>query len=200
MSITLSKRWAIVLVASLAINLFLVGGIAAGLAMRGAAEPSATPAETASVRPNLRGLPSFSMPFAIRTLGPEVRPMAREIFRTRRPDFRKKRRAIGQANREAVRLLSAAEFDAAAFRKALGVVRVNGVGAQEANHESVVKPCRPTEPRATTAIRGGNPDPRGTPHRGAAQPAQKVRPRRQIASSRAMPLSGRKIYYEEFHR
>ena len=139
MSITLSKLWAIVLVASLAINLFLVGGIAARLAMRGAAEPSATPAETASVRPNLRGLPSFSMPFAIRTLGPEVRPVAREIFRTRRPDFRKKRRAIGQANREAVRLLSASEFDAAPFRKALEVVRVNGVRAQEANHESVVK-------------------------------------------------------------
>lgn len=134
MTIPLSKRWAFVLVASLAINLFLIGAVVAGLTMRGPGGPFRT------APPSLQGgLSSFSMPFAMRVLGPEVRPLARDTFRQHRRAFRSNREALIQGREQALRLLGAPNFKRTEFQTALDDLQRSEARARMAVYGSVAE-------------------------------------------------------------
>lgn len=134
MTLPLSKRWAGVLVASLAINLFLIGAVVAGLAMRDHGGPFRPPPPAFQ-----GGLSSFSMPFAIRALGDEVRPLARETFRKHRSEFRSNRQALAEGREQALRLLSSANYRQSSFREALNSLQQRETRARSAVYSSIVE-------------------------------------------------------------
>ncbi|MDA0239870.1 MAG: periplasmic heavy metal sensor [Proteobacteria bacterium] len=142
MTLTPTRRWSIILVGSLAVNIFLLGAIVAGMTLRGpggfaglfAASPPPPPRQVAAA-----GFESFSMPFAMISLGEDVRPVAREIFKGYRREFGQYRRALGQGRRVAVSALAQPEFDAAALEGALKELRSRDLLAREVVHRSIVE-------------------------------------------------------------
>ena len=164
MTLTPTRRWSIILVGSLAVNIFLLGAIVAGMTLRGpggfaglfaAAPPSdccrkpkatrkpgsptAWPFERPRRQVAAAGFESFSMPFAMISLGEDVRPVAREIFKGYRREFGQYRRALGQGRRVAVSALAQPEFDAAALEGALKELRSRDLLAREVVHRSIVE-------------------------------------------------------------
>lgn len=141
MTLTPTKRWSIILVGSLAVNIFLIGALIAGIALRGPGgiagmfgdPPSSPPPPRATA-----GFESFSMPFAMRSLGSEVRPLARETFRDHRREFIKNRKALSQGRRDAVQALGTAQFNPASLESALKELRARDLLAREVVHRSVV--------------------------------------------------------------
>lgn len=141
MTLTPTKKWSIILIGSLAVNIFLVGALVAGMTLRGPGgfaglfgDPPPPPPPRATA-----GFESFSLPFAMRSLGNEVRPIVRETFKKHRREFGQFRRALGQGRRNAVEALAKPEFDAKALDAALKELRSRDILAREVVHRSVVE-------------------------------------------------------------
>ncbi|MDP6257597.1 MAG: periplasmic heavy metal sensor [Rhodospirillales bacterium] len=107
-----SRRWAIIFFISLALNVFLGGLLVADKYFKGH--------RGAGFRGNV-----YSMPWARRVLGDEVRPMMRQIFRERREGFRGNRRARAELYNNVSAALAKEPFDQAELRQALGALQAN---------------------------------------------------------------------------
>jgi uncharacterized membrane protein len=68
---------------------------------------------------------TYSVPWARRILGDEVRPMAREIFREHRESFRGSRRARAELYKNVSEVLAKEPFDKNELTKALSAVQAN---------------------------------------------------------------------------
>ena len=107
-----TRRWAIIFFISLALNVFLGGLIVADKYFKGHRGHS------------FRGM-TYSVPWARRILGDEVRPMARQIFRNHREEFRGTHRARTQLYKNISDILAKEPFDKAGLNTALTELRTN---------------------------------------------------------------------------
>jgi uncharacterized membrane protein len=121
-----SRRWAIIFFISLALNVFLGGLFIADKYFKDKRGRS------------FHGM-TYSVPWARRILGDEVRPMAREIFREHRESFRGTRRARAELYRKVMTVLAAEPFDKAAFRTALSALQENLQIGQTAMHSMMTE-------------------------------------------------------------
>ena len=119
---TRRRRWrSILLIVSLALNLFLVGLLAGGrLADWRHPDP---------VAGGVFGPGAVSR--LMRELPESVRVDARQLFIERRPEIRRRMRALGDARRDAYHALTAEPFDQQAFADAMAVVRERTLNLQE---------------------------------------------------------------------
>lgn len=117
------RRWAIIFFCSLAVNILLVGVIVAGLYFKD------------SLRGHGRML--YSVPWAVRVIGKEVRPQAREMFEARRDQIRQNRARLHQNYQKLNGILGAEPFDKAAFEAALADMRRNALSRQEMIHNGM---------------------------------------------------------------
>lgn len=107
------RRW--LLVASLVLNVFLIGGIAAGLVVRHG------PPFFGHDRPRLMGLPS---PHKIRAALPDsADPAIDAAFAAHRQDMRVRIRALVEARHQVAAAMRAEPFDRAALDSALATLR-----------------------------------------------------------------------------
>jgi len=67
----------------------------------------------------------YSVPWGRRILGDEVRPLARQIFRDHREQFRDSRRARAELNKNVTIALAQEPFDKNALKSALTALRGN---------------------------------------------------------------------------
>lgn len=121
------RRW--LLVASLVLNVFLIGGVAAGLVAQ-----HGVPFFGGHDRPRLMGLPS---PHRIRAALPEsAQPAIDAVFATRRQEMRPRIRALVEARQGVAAAIRAEPFDRAALEGALATLREReaavAAGAQSA--------------------------------------------------------------------
>ncbi len=107
-----SRRWAIIFFISLALNVFLGGLIVADKYFKGHRGHG------------FRGT-VYSMPWARRVLGDEVRPMMRQLFRERRDSFRGNRGARAELFENVTAAMAKEPFDQAELRNALGALQSN---------------------------------------------------------------------------
>jgi uncharacterized membrane protein len=125
MSASISRTWAVVLVLSVAINLFLVAVIGTAWLHRHYARGY--------------GGYTFSVPWSLHVVGDDIRPLAREIFRSKSAEFAENRKAIGADRQRLADLLAARQFDRAAFAAALAHMRQDSLKAQETVHDGMVE-------------------------------------------------------------
>lgn len=120
------RRWAIIFFISLALNVFLGGLFVADKYFKD---------------PRSRSYRSmvYSVPWARRVLGDEVRPMAREIYRAHRESFRGNRRARAELYQSVSGALAATPFDKATLKKALNALQENLQLGQTAMHSMMVE-------------------------------------------------------------
>lgn len=125
MSALKSNRWAIALIASLAVNIFLIAALATN----------------AFRHPPGRGFAGapFSMPWAIRVLGGDMRPLAFEIFESNFDEFRARRRALAEDRGRLGGLLAEHPFDRARFAATLAKLRGDSEAAQLIAHEAMTE-------------------------------------------------------------
>ncbi|MBT3915352.1 MAG: periplasmic heavy metal sensor [Rhodospirillaceae bacterium] len=121
-----SRRWAIIFFISLALNVFLGGLIVADKYFKGHRGPG------------FRGT-VYSMPWARRVLGDEVRPMMRQLFRERREGFRGNRRARAELFNNVSAALAKEPFDQAELRRALGALQANMQTGQTAMNDMMAE-------------------------------------------------------------
>ncbi len=121
-----SRRWAIIFFISLALNVFLGGLFIADKFFKDHRGRG------------FRGM-TYSVPWARRILGDEVRPMARDIFRAHREDFRGNRRARSELYKNVANVLAKEPFDQTAFKKALGALQENLQIGQTAMHSMMAE-------------------------------------------------------------
>ena len=120
-----SRRWAIALVASLALNLFLGGtfvaswGIQSGLGDGAAANP-------------------FAVFWARDSLGKPAGAMLRRVWGTHAAEFRPRVREMRAARRHVSERLAADDFDRAALTEALADLRAKTLASQSAMHAALV--------------------------------------------------------------
>ena len=107
-----SRRWAIIFFISLALNLFLGGLIVADKYFKDSRSKS------------FRSM-MYSVPWARRVIGDEVRPMAREIFRAHRESFIGNRKVRAELYQKVSAVLATEPFDKSEFKKALGALQQN---------------------------------------------------------------------------
>ncbi len=116
-----SKRWAVIFFISLAVNIFLIAVIAAGLwGWRG---------DRPQFRPGL-----YTVPWASRVIGEDTRPRARDVFRAHRDDYLAMRRSFRPLHEAVREALTADPFDPAALDTALARLRAQGELAQQQTH------------------------------------------------------------------
>ncbi len=123
-----AKRWAIALLASLAVNLFL-GGMLVG---RWIERPKAG----ASVQGERGGL---SLPRLRRHLDPPAQATLDEVVAKHRPEIRDRRRKAGRARRRAMAALVAEPFDQAQARAALDEFGDKSLAMQQGAHEAMLE-------------------------------------------------------------
>jgi len=116
-----SKRWAIIFFISLALNIFLAAVIGAGI-------------WKSKERQAFRGPPVYSVPWAGRVLGDEVREKSRAIMRERRAAIRESRLRFRELHEAAQAALAAQPYDRAAMEKALADLRAHSQRAQRGMH------------------------------------------------------------------
>jgi uncharacterized membrane protein len=127
MSVSMSRKWAIVMIVSVALNLFLAAVIAT--------------AWVKMPRHFNRGFATapLSMPWAVRVLGQDTRPMAREIFHERFPEFSDVRRTLLDDSRNLAAILKEPQFDRIKFEAALTELRDHTNLAVTANHAAMAE-------------------------------------------------------------
>ncbi len=119
----MSKRWAIVLFSSLALNLFIGGMIVSHLSFYGrdAARSDA-----------------FGLRDASRQMDKDTRAAMRGMWSERADEMRPLFEAIRQARQDTIAALGAEPFDKAALETALANSRAASVASQEAFHAALV--------------------------------------------------------------
>ncbi|NBC33134.1 MAG: periplasmic heavy metal sensor [Alphaproteobacteria bacterium] len=124
------RRWrSVLLIVSLALNLFLVGILAGGRLAdwRDHGSPGAAALGPGAVSQLLRELPA------------STRIEARRMFMDRRPEIRRHMRELRNARVEALRILRAEPFDQAAFAAAMATVRDRTLALQAAVQEVLIE-------------------------------------------------------------
>jgi len=116
------RRWRLIAIVSIAMNLFLAGLMAGGFLRKGRGD-----------RPQLAAR-AFSMKGAGRALGPEVRPVVDEIREARQGERRAYFERLRTAANEATSALSAEPFDSKRLDAALAELRNAHVALQEQSH------------------------------------------------------------------
>ncbi|MEK9678998.1 MAG: periplasmic heavy metal sensor [Rhodospirillaceae bacterium] len=119
------KRLAIVLYCSLAVNVLLAGIIAAVYFKD-------------HQRRGVRGM-LYSVPWAARVIGKEVRPKARELYRSRLEQIQASRDKLNQNYEQVNAALAADPFEKAKFDTALNDLRVNALARQEMIHRGMTE-------------------------------------------------------------
>jgi uncharacterized membrane protein len=117
------KRLAIVLYCSLAVNVLLAGIIVAAFYFK-------------EHRRGVRGM-LYSVPWAVRVIGKEVRPKARELYTSRQDQIQANRAKLKQDYEQVNAALAAEPFDKAKFDTALNDLRVNALARQEMIHRGM---------------------------------------------------------------
>lgn len=123
------RRWrSILLIVSLALNLFLVGILVGGRVAewRAPASPTAAALGPGAVSQLLSALPA------------SARSEARRMFTERRPEIRRHFRALRTARLEAMRTLRAEPFDRQAFAEAMETVRERTLALQAAVQQVLI--------------------------------------------------------------
>jgi len=119
-----SKKWAIILFISLALAIFLGGALIADKFFK-------------EKRHAFRGM-VYSVPWAVKVIGKEVRPQARENFMSRRGQIRQNRQTIQQSYSGVNAALGADPFNREALSASLSDLRNKSLRRQELIHESMV--------------------------------------------------------------
>lgn len=123
------RRWrSVLLIVSLALNLFLIGTLAGGRIAdwRHAGPPIAAPMSPGMVSRLVRELP------------PPAQQEARQLFLDRRSEIRRRIRALHTARAEAMALLTEEPFDPGAFSQAMTQVRERTLAVQEVIHDVLI--------------------------------------------------------------
>lgn len=119
------RGWAIALFCSLALNVLLAGIIATAYLQRS--------------RDIASRMTVYSVPWASRVIGSEVRPQVERIYVKYQDAMAKKRQAL-MANYEAVNAtLEAPQFESKKFSEALARLRTETVAAQATMHEAMTE-------------------------------------------------------------
>ena len=121
-----SRRWAIIFFISLALNVFLGGLFVADKYFKD------------NRSRGFRGM-TYSVPWARRILGDEVRPMARGIFRENRESFRGTRQARSRLYKNVSGALAKEPFDKNELAKALTALQENLQIGQSRMHNMMVE-------------------------------------------------------------
>jgi uncharacterized membrane protein len=120
-----SRRWAIALVASLALNLFLGGMFVASWGIQ------IGPRDDAAANP-------FAVFWARNALGEPAGAMLRRVWGRHAAEFRPRVREMRVARRHVSERLAAADFDRAALVEALADLRAKTLASQGAMHAALV--------------------------------------------------------------
>ena len=121
-----SSRWAIIFFISLALNLFLGGLFVADKYLKGQ-----------GIR-GFRGM-VYSVPWARRILGDEVRPLAQQVLRDHREQFFDSRRDRAELYRNVTAALAYEPFDKKALRGTLTALQENMRINMTAMHNMIVE-------------------------------------------------------------
>ena len=119
-----SKKWAIILFISIALNIFLGSVLVADKFFK-------------EQRHAFRGM-VYSVPWAVKVIGKEVRSQARENFMARRDRVRRNRQTIQQSYSGVNQALSADPFNRDALSASLADLRSKSLRRQELIHNSMV--------------------------------------------------------------
>ena len=120
-----SKKWSLIVFASLAVNVFLVWALVADKLFNGH-------------RPVSQGM-VYSVPWAVRVIGREVRPQARENFMARRDQIRQSRKAMSLIYTDVNTALKAVPFDRQVFSASLSALREKTLQRQVLIHDSMTE-------------------------------------------------------------
>jgi uncharacterized membrane protein len=127
MNAAMPRKWKIVLIVSLVLNLFLAAVIATAV-IKG------PPRHTRGL-----AMAPFSMPWAARVLGSDTHRMARDIFRSHFQEYANLRETLLADNRSLAQILSAAPFDRQKFEAGLAKLWQDTGSAVNANHAALAE-------------------------------------------------------------
>jgi len=119
-----ARHWAVALFGSLAVNVFLGGLIVTSYMHR---------QHDLALRMTV-----YTVPWAFRTIGDEVEPNARKVFRKYQPDLIRARDNLHEDYKLTTQALTAPQFDRQKFGNALARLRGDLSSAQETMHNGMV--------------------------------------------------------------
>ena len=124
-----SRPWALLFVASLAINLFLAGMLTARWLHRS----------------GMNGAAAMG-PMGLRYLGPEAQPIVKRAWAGRKDDMAQRMRSVRDSKKRAAATLSADPFDPARASAALADYRASVSSVQQTAHEALIEMARDLTP------------------------------------------------------